>query len=714
MIRILTSLALLFAAVAPAAAQFSGDGPMVDVSLIADRASVAPGETMHVALHQDIAEGWHTYWRNPGDSGEPTRLRLDLPEGWSAGEIVWPAPKAYPLGPLTNYGYSGEVALPVPVTVPADAAPGRVEIPAEATWLVCEDICIPEEASLTLTLEVGEARPDRRGARLIEAAMAQAPAPAPPGFAAAVSEGEGGLIFTFAGDALRDAAGEAALFPYESGLIDHAAEQTVAAGADALRIDVDGGYLARGGVEGPQTVLLAYHTAAGERVALEAVAEPGDPVNGLAAATPSGAAPDAGGAGRAERATAAASSGPAAAPARLSFLQAALFAFIGGLILNLMPCVFPILSMKALTLVEKRGAARGEARLLGLVFAVGVVGTFLALGGLLLLLRVAGLPDLWGVQLQVPGVVAGLALLMFLIGLNFLGVFEVGASLQAVGSGVRDTGRRGAFLTGVLAVFVAAPCLAPFMTGALAFALSQPAYASLTVFAFLGIGLALPFVLVSVFPGLLGFLPKPGPWMVRLRQVLAFPMFATAIWLVWVLVAQVGAGGVIWALTAFLAAGFAAWAFSLGGRAARVAAAAGAVLAAGAVFAAARLEPMETGAPERGAWAQWSPAAIEEARAEGRPVFVDFTAAWCVTCQVNKLGALSETAVVAEFEAHDVALLRADFTNRDPVIAAELARHGAAGVPLYLVYPADGGAPDVLPPLLTGGLVIQAVGRAVD
>lgn len=694
MVRLLAVLSLfIIALAAPAGAQFSGDGPMVDVSLVSDRTSAAPGETFHVALHQDITEGWHTYWRNPGDSGEPTRLRLDLPEGWSAGEIIWPAPNPYPLGPLTNYGYSGAVTLPVPVTVPEDAAPGRVEIPAQATWLVCEDICIPEDASLTLVVAVGESRADRTGARLVEAALRAAPQPAPASFEAAITAGESGLAFTFSGDVLTAAAGDIYLFPYESGLIDHAADQIISAGPEAVRIDVEGGYLARGGVDGPQTLLLSYQTASGDRIAIESVAAPGEPVNALA--------PGAAG-------------GSAAAAASLSFLQAALFALVGGLILNLMPCVFPILSMKALALVDKRGARRGEARMLGILFGAGVVGTFLALGGLLLILRVAGLPDLWGVQLQVPGIVAGLALLMFAIGLNFLGVFEVGASLQTVGAGVRDSGRRGAFLTGVLAVFVAAPCLAPFMAGALAFALAQPVYASLTVFAFLGIGLAAPFVLVSFFPGLLGFLPKPGPWMVRFKQVLAFPMFATAIWLVWVLVAQVGASGVIWVLAAFLAAGFAAWAFSMRGVAARAASLVGVVLAVAAVFAAARLEPVQIGGPAGGAWAQWSPEAVDQAREAGRPIFVDFTAAWCVTCQVNKIGALSEGPVKAAFADNDVSLLRADFTNRDPAIAAELTRHGAPGVPLYLVYPSDGGAPEVLPPLLTGNLVIRAVDRAVE
>ncbi|MCR9130281.1 MAG: protein-disulfide reductase DsbD family protein [Alphaproteobacteria bacterium] len=699
---------------APAAAQFQTDGPMVEASLVSDRSAVAPGETVHLALHQEIRPGWHTYWRNPGDSGEPTRWELSLPAGWRAGEMVWPAPTAYPLGPLTNYGYSDTVTLPVRVSVPDNAAPGPVTIPARATWLVCEDICIPEEADLSITLDVGESVTDPAGAALIDAAFAAAPEPGGDRLGAGVEKTDDALVLTLAGDALAagpDGIRNLEVFPVESGIIDHAAPQPSIVEAGQARVDLKSGYLSRSGLPGPMTLVLTFERRAGggwAREALELTAETGARVNTLAApalsSSPGAALPGGG----------AIDQGAPAAPQSLSFLQAAAFALIGGLILNLMPCVFPVLSMKAITLVEKRGAERGEARLLGLIFAAGVIGTFLALGALLLVLRTAGLPDLWGVQLQTPAVVAGLALLMFLIGLNFLGLFEVGTSLQTVGSGVRDTGRGGAFLTGVLAVFVAAPCLAPFMTGALAFALSQPAAASLTVFAFLGVGLAAPFVLVSLAPGLLGFLPKPGPWMVRLRQGLAFPMFATAIWLVWVLVAQVGAIGVIWSLVAFLTAGFAIWAFSLKGAVARIAGVTGIVLAAGSVAAASQLDTVETVSPSGSAWAQWSPEAVAAARAEGRPVFVDFTAAWCVTCQVNKLGPLSSGPVKDAFAAHDVALFRADFTNHDDAIAAELARHGAPGVPLYLVFPADGGAPAVLPPLLTNAIVIQALERAVE
>lgn len=716
LIRLLAALAALVISATASAQEFSPDGPWVHPRLTADRASVAPGETFYIALHQDIAPGWHTYWRNPGDSGLPTELDLTLPEGWTVGEIVWPAPGAYSLGPLTNYGYSSAVTLPVPVTVPADAALGRIEIPAYASWLVCEDICVPEDAQLTLTLDVGDSRPDRAGGALIAAAFDAAPQAAG-ALDAGLVRGPDSLILTLAGaplDGGANAITNLAFFPFNPSVIDHAAPQRVALETGEARVDLRPGRLTREAVnETYGGVIIFDRTDGGEmrRMAYAIDAEPGAQVSGLAAAaapaTPVSGTPGAA-AGTAERDASPASSG-------ISFLQAALFALIGGLILNLMPCVFPILSMKALTLVEKRGIERSEGRLLGLIFGAGVILTFLALGAVFLAVRAAGGDAAWGMQLQSTGVVAGLALLMFLIGLNFLGVFEVGTSLQSVGSGVRDSGRRGAFLTGVLAVFVAAPCIAPFMAGALAYALGQPPHVALAVFGFLGVGLALPFVIVAFYPNLLAFLPKPGPWMVRLRQVLAFPMFGAAIWLVWVLAAQTGPNGVLWALIMLLAAGFTAWAFSLRGTLSRVTAAAAALLTAGLLYAAAT-QPTVSQAPSAAdaLWSDWSPEAVEAARSEGRPVFVDFTAAWCVTCQVNKAGALSDRNVTAHFAAHDVALFRADFTNRDRRIADTLAQHGAAGVPLYLMYPAGGGAPDVLPPLLTGTIVTRAVDRAVS
>ena len=713
LIRLLAALAALVMSAAASAQEFSPDGPWVHPRLAADRASVAPGETFHIALHQDIAPGWHTYWRNPGDSGLPTELDLTLPEGWSVGEMIWPAPGAYPLGPLTNYGYSNAVTLPVPVTVPADAQPGRLEIPAYASWLVCEDICVPEDAQLTLTIEIGESRPDRTGAALIAAAFDAAPEPAG-AVQAGLERGPDSLILTLAGGPLgggADAVANLAFFPFNPSVIDHAAAQRVALDDGEARIDLRPGRLTRQAVTEAYGGVITFERQDGgetRRMAYTIEAEPGAQVSGLAAAaapaTTASATPDAPSA-----------TGSSGAPGGISFLQAALFALVGGLILNLMPCVFPVLSMKALTLVEKRGIERAEGRLLGLIFGAGVILTFLALGAVFLAVRAAGGEASWGMQLQSPGVVAGLALLMFLIGLNFLGVFEIGTSLQSVGSGVRDSGRRGAFFTGVLAVFVAAPCIAPFMAGALAYALTQPPHVALAVFGFLGIGLALPFVIVAFYPGLLSFLPRPGAWMIRLRQALAFPMFGAAIWLVWVLAAQTGPNGVLWALIMLLAAGFAAWAFSMRGAAARITALCAAVLTAGLLYNAA-LQPAVSAAPSSAdaLWADWSPEAVEAARSEGRPVFVDFTAAWCVTCQVNKVGALSERQVLESFAAHDVALFRADFTNRDRRIADTLAEHGAAGVPLYLMYPAGGGSPDILPPLLTGSIVTRAVDRAVN
>jgi thiol:disulfide interchange protein DsbD len=701
----LLALLLILCSSAPAFAQFGSTEPMVDAALVSDRASVQPGETFHLALHQQITPGWHTYWRNPGDSGEPTRLELSLPDGWRTGEMIWPAPHSYDLGPLTNYGYSAEVTLPVPVTIPQNMASGPLTITAFATWLVCEDICIPEEADLSLTLDVGESVVDRAGQRLINQALELAPVPAPD-MRAGLDGDSTGLVLTLSDPRFEGATlSDVTFYPHDSGVIDHAADQIIAHDGADLRVDVASGYLSRNGVDQPRSGVLVYTARRGDdwtEEAVEFTARNGLRMNEIAAVAPSAG----------EAAGTDATLAPT--PQSIGFLQAAGLALIGGLILNLMPCVFPVLSMKALTLVEKRGAERSEARALGLVFAAGVIGTFLVLGGLLLILRVAGLPALWGMQLQAPLVVAGLATLMFLIGLNFLGVFEIGTSLQSLGSSVKDSGRRGAFLTGVLAVFVAAPCLAPFMTGALAFALTQPAFASLTIFVFLGVGLAFPFVLVSFVPGLLNLLPRPGAWMTRFREILAFPMFATAIWLVWVLSAQLGSNGVLWLMLALLAASFTVWALRLSGPMGRITVIAGVALTLGALSVTARMDPVSPSAPGESEWAQWSDSAVLEAQAAGRPVFVDFTAAWCVTCQVNKLGALSDGQVKAAFADHDVALFRADFTNQDPEIAAALARHGAAGVPLYLVYPAEDGAPEVLPPLLTSGIVIQAVNDAVN
>jgi len=418
---------------------------------------------------------------------------------------------------------------------------------------------------------------------------------------------------------------------------------------------------------------------------------------------------------------------PKAAGASLGLLSAAVFAFLGGLILNLMPCVFPVLAMKAASLAAHGGRETALARRHGLAFGAGVLITFLALAGLLIGLKAAGQAIGWGFQLQSPPVVAALALLMLAIALDLSGVYEVGTSLQGMGSGLAGRGGIvGDVFTGALAVVVAAPCTAPFMGAAVGWALTQPPAAALTVFLALAVGFALPMVLIAVWPGLLKRLPKPGPWMDVFRRVLAFPMYGAAAWLVWVLTLQAGAAALARILIAAIVLAFAAW---LAGAAQRRAAAGGRPLALGgaaAVLAVAALAgviwPAYAETPAAGGTATaaaaeadseaYSPERLAALRAEGRPVFVNYTAAWCVSCQVNDRVVISTRAVVDAMKQKRVAYLKADWTKRDPVIAAELARFGRAGVPLYLVYGADGGQPVILPAILTQGAVLGALDAA--
>ncbi|MDT8436143.1 MAG: thioredoxin family protein, partial [Gemmatimonadota bacterium] len=402
---------------------------------------------------------------------------------------------------------------------------------------------------------------------------------------------------------------------------------------------------------------------------------------------------------------------------------ALLFAFLGGLLLNLMPCVFPVLSVKVLGFVEHGGGSAAGARRHGLAFAAGVVGSFLLLAGLLLALRAGGESLGWGFQLQSPVIVAALALLLFLLGLNLSGLFEVGAGLTRLGAIGGGRGTRDALLTGGLTVLVASPCTAPFMGAALGFALVQPPAAGLAVFTALGLGLAAPYVVLSFSPALLRRLPRPGPWMVTLRQALAFPLYATVAWLVWVFGRQAGIDATGLLLLALTLVAFGAWGLGRAAPARRPALARAGrfasvvLLLAGTAVAlqgarAARPPSAEAAVPA-GGWEAWSPDRVAELRAEGRPVFLDFTAAWCLSCQVNERVALATEPVRTAFADADVALLKADWTNRDPRITAALASFGRSGVPLYVLYPAGGtGDPDILPAVLTPGLVVAAVERA--
>lgn len=675
----------------------------IEAELVAMSTWATPGSTLMVAIRQDIRPGWHTYWRNPGDSGGATTLGWTLPAGVTAGDIIWPLPERQPIATLVNYGYSGEVYLPVPVAVPADAPVGRaLQLRVTARFLVCSDeMCVPDDLDLALDVPVreGAAPADVRHAPGVEAALASAPQPA--GIEARAALQDGVLTLTATGGPA--AGGEIArvwFLPFRGGVIDHAAPQTGERGPDGLTLKLKaGGVLAAAGLTGPVDGVLVI-----DGRGYEISAAPGA---ALAGTSGQGATADI--------ETSRASGGWSA------FLQAALFAFLGGIILNLMPCVFPILAMKAAALARV-GGDRAEARRDGLGFLAGVLVAFVALAGLLLILRAGGQAVGWGFQLQSPAVTAGLSLLMLAVALNLSGVFRMGAGLQGVGGPLsRLPGWAGAVFTGVLAVAVAAPCTAPFMALALSAALVMPWPLALTVFVMLGLGFALPFVVASFTPGLIRRLPRPGPWMDRLRAILAFPMYGAALWLVWVFAQQAGqiALGLIFA--AGLALAFALWLFDLAGRRRDDGRPGWPVLILAAVFALSAVAlsvvavrsatpPAASGAPSGPLASQpWSPAAVQAAQAAGRPVFVNFTADWCVTCKVNERTSLGSPKLAGAFTAANALYLVGDWTLRDDAIAAELERHGRSGVPLYLVYPAGGGAPVVLPQILTEGAVLSAL-----
>jgi thiol:disulfide interchange protein DsbD len=674
----------------------------VQLELVADAGSIAPGETRYVALHQKIAPGWHTYWRNPGDAGEPPKLGWSLPAGWKAGEIVWPQPKRLPVGPLMDYGYEDEVWLPIPVTAPAAAGPGAAHLKAAVSILVCKDTCVPEEATLALDLPVSRASAAGPSNPGIAAALAAAPRHAP--LAAAMAATPAAVKIAVTGEALRGPeVSQAYFYPYDSTAIDHAKPQGVERGRSGLTLTLAPGYAFK---KGPAPASLSGVLAVDGK-AFEITARPG--------ALPASAA----GLGPPPR-LAAGFQGAEGAP---GLLLAAGFAFLGGVILNLMPCVFPILSMKAIALASHADAA-SRPRLQAMAFLAGVLATFVGLAAALIAAKAAGAAVGWGFQLQSPAVVAVLALAMLAIGLNLSGVFEAGLSLQGAG-GAGHGGVLGSVLTGALAVIVAAPCTAPFMASAIAWALTQSEAAALAVFAALGLGFAAPFTLLSFAPGLLRRLPRPGPWMEALKKLLAFPMYGAAAWLVWVATLQAGTTALAALLAAGVALALAAWLYGAAQRAqARgsrpawlyVASAAAVVLAVGAAVAGLRAPAQAAAAAGIGASEvaeePFSPARLEELRAQGRPVFVNFTAAWCITCQVNERAALSSPEVAQAFTKAGAVYLKADWTRRDPDIAKALAEHGRAGVPLYLVYGSGGGDPVVLPQLLTAGEVVSAIGRA--
>jgi len=679
---ILLALLALFAV--PAAAQVD-QLPKVHVRLISDRDAVRPGGTFTVAVEQDIRPGWHTYWSNPGDAGAATEVHWHLPPGWKAGAIAWPYPQRLPVGPLMDYGYEGRVWLLVDMTVPADAPPAEAKLSALVQYLVCREVCIPEEADaeLPVVVDPAAAPPDSVSAGEFAAARAKVPAPSPWPMRFALNGDAARLLVQAPALAGRAKPVDAQFFPAHAYFVKNAAPQDFGFAADGLVMRLTAGpKLAKAGALDGVIVLISADRSV---QALEVHARPG-------------AVPDMGSAGD------------------LGLWLALLFAFLGGLILNIMPCVLPVLAMKALALAGHAGADRHHARQESFLYSAGAVLSFIAFGLLVVILRAGGAAVGWGFQLQEPLVVAALALLMFGVGLNLSGVFEI----QAIATGdvlARRGGLAGAFFTGVLAVAVAAPCTAPFMAAAIGYGFTQSPVAALAVFTMLGFGFALPFLLLGVWPALNRVLPKPGAWMKRLKQVLAIPMYGAAAWLVWVLAQQVDRGGLIAAVAAMTALGAA---LTVWGATRMRRRAVGTTLAlaglAAAVFALSFVATARTAAPAAATTTAgmksepYAPERLEALRKAGRPVFVDATASWCITCLVNEEAALSRPAVRAAFARKNIALLVADWTNRNAEITALLEAHGRSGVPLYLYYAPGADEPKVLPQILTEGEVLKALG----
>lgn len=669
----------------------------VRATLIPEVSSVRPGGTFWVALRQEIKPHWHTYWINPGDSGLPTTIAWTLPQGAEAGPIVWPAPIRFPLGPLINFGYAGEAWLLTEITAPGDAKPGStLDVAAQANWLACAEICVPEEAALTIQVPIAaETRMDPDAASGFVQARAALPQPAPwP--AQYVSTKDGFRLVLAMPKDMAAAVSDSFVFPEQLDAVENAAKQPRNAAKDGLVIDLQRGVLGlKPGEDLTGVVELTEGKGAGGQVHRFAFA---------AAPAPAGAAIGSMGGGEGT-----------------GLSLALLLAFAGGLILNLMPCVFPILSMKAVGLVRLADKERRAARGHGLLFGAGVLISFAVLAGVLIALRAGGVAAGWGFQLQTPWFVLLLSYLMFAVGLNLSGFFQIGGRFADAGGALAaKPGKAGAFFTGVLAVLVATPCTAPFMGAALGFALAQPALPALAVFLALGAGMAAPYVVLSCSPALLRALPKPGPWMERFRQLLAFPMYATAAWLVWVLAQQSPASGIALALGGFILIAFAVWLMrQMDGsrRPWRMAYAVLAALALGGAlstlrFVEAAAAPAAAGrmGGEAASAEPWSAARLEALRAEGRPVLVNFTAAWCITCLVNERAALSTQGVRAALKEKNVAYLKGDWTRQDAAITAALAAFGRSGVPLYVLYP-PGGEPVVLPQILTESGVVEELKR---
>jgi thiol:disulfide interchange protein DsbD len=681
----------------------------VKVSLVAADASVQPGKSITVALRMVHDAHWHTYWVNPG-TGLPTTLDWKLPAGWKASDIQWPAPQVLKdkSGAVIGNGYEGDLLLPVTLTAPADAAPGSsVELKASASWLMCAEMCMPGDATLSLRLPVAAdaPKPDATWGERIRQTVATLPR-ALSEWAVVTSRTAKTVTLTV------KPAGSPSHVPTDlhffaaDNLVGYELPQEVKsdgkggfvlslqvapdAPADAKNLTgiltAGNGWLAGGNPRG-----LAVDAA----FTVPAAATPGAQVTAGAAATTT-----------------------TPAPAPTSLVGTLLLALLGGLILNLMPCVFPVLGIKILGFVHQAGHERSKVVAHGLVFTLGVLLSFWSLAAVLAVLRAGGDQLGWGFQLQSPAFVYGLAILMLVFALNMSGLFEFGLSATGVGGELQTkSGYAGSFFTGILATVVATPCSAPFLAPALGAALAVSTVESFAIFTAIAVGLSTPYLMLSIFPQAVKVLPRPGAWMETFKQFMAFPLYATVAYLAWVLAGQTSEEGFRDALFGLVLIALAVWVY---GRWTAPGASAGRVRfgVIGCVIAGLAglwlgwprtAEAAPAGSAPEVVWEAWSPEAVAKLRAENRIIYVDFTARWCATCQANKKLVFHNDEVLRYFAEKKIATLRADWTNKDPRITAELARYQRSAVPFNVFWIPGKNDPVILPELLTPGIVLEAV-----
>lgn len=684
----------------------------VKARLIPETTSAVAGSTLWVALRLEHAEHWHTYWINPGDAGKATEISWQLPAAVTAGDILWPTPERFNLpADLVDFGYTGEVFELVPLTIPADFSGSEIAVTAQANWLECDDICIPGGATVSLTLPVlpagGSAAantPWLYGFERTRASLPRSDISLSSTFS--FSAGELNLLVQ-ATDNIFANAGTISFIPDEHRVVDYIAPQQITSQQSTLQLKQKQHRRVERQVPERVGGLLLVSDAQGKQTAYQVNAA----VDPLAAA-----AATAGG------------TSPLAAPINtvggdVSIAGAFLFAFLGGLILNLMPCVFPVLSLKVLHLASSTHTTAREQRLHGLSYMGGVMLSFVALAAVLLGLQASGAAAGWGFHLQQPWFVASLVFLFFVMGLSMSGVVEFGTSVMGVGSELQDKdGYAGSFFTGVLAAVVASPCTAPFMGAALGFAFTQSMPVALTVFLALGFGMALPFVILSFVPALAKLMPRPGPWMLTFRQLLAFPLYATVVWLLWVLGQQTDSNAMALVVAGCVVLAFACWLYQYRHNAQGFWRHASLLLillcigGAGSTlftpFLQTRTATSVADAAAGENYENYSAARLQALRSEGKPVFVNMTAAWCITCLVNEKVALGSETITAALADKGVTYLKGDWTNNDPAITEVLKQYETSGVPLYLMFPADAAKPaEVLPQILTESLMLEALER---